>query len=85
MNDERTTNEGRPGQDPGPGPEGLYDVARLAQRLGMARSTLRNARLRKVDWLPAPVGTLNAGPVWSARSLEGIEDRRRGPGRPRTS
>lgn len=72
------------GHDPGPGPQGLYDVARLAQRLGIERTSLRNARLRGVDWLPAPAGTLNGGPVWTANSLEGIEDRRRGPGRPRT-
>ena len=72
------------GHDPGPGPGGLYDVARLAQRLGIERSSIRSARHRGADWMPEPAGTLNGGPVWFARSLEGIEDRRRGPGRPRT-
>ncbi|HLT83489.1 hypothetical protein JN535_19020 [Cellulosimicrobium cellulans] len=68
--------------DPGPGPAGLYDAARLAARLGIATSSLRNSRLRGVPWLPEPVGILNGGPVWRAADLEGIEDRRRPPGRP---
>lgn len=72
-------------RDPGPGPGGLYDVARLAQRLGMAHASLRSARHRGADWLPKAEGQLNGGPVWTAASLEGIEDRRRGPGRPRRS
>ena len=62
---------------------GLYDSARLAQRLGVSPVSLRTARHRGVDWLPAPAGELNGGPVWTAESLEGIEDRRRGAGRPR--
>ncbi|WP_125778269.1 hypothetical protein [Antribacter gilvus] len=68
--------------DPGPGPAGLYDVQRLAARLGCTPGTLRNARLRGADWLPEPIDWLNGGPVWTAASLEGIELRRRGPGRP---
>ena len=72
------------GADPGPGPAGLYDVGRLAQRLGLEPASLRNARLRGVDWLPAPLGELNGGAVWSAADLEGIEERRRPPGRPRS-
>lgn len=70
------------GHDPGPGPGGLYDVARLAQRLGITRGALGNARRRGVPWLPAPVGQINGGPVWAAVDLAGIEDQRRGPGRP---
>jgi hypothetical protein len=69
--------------DPGPGPRGLYDSARLAQRLGISPVSLRTARHRGVDWLPAPAGELNGGPVWTVESLKGIEDRRRGAGRPR--
>ena len=70
-------------QDPGPGPRGLYDSSRLAARLGIKVTSLRNARLRGVDWLPKPVGELNNGPVWSVESLEGIEERARQAGRPR--
>jgi hypothetical protein len=69
--------------DPGPGPGGLYDPARLAARLGIDVASLRNARLREVPWLPPPAGWLNGGPVWKAKDLVGIEEKRRGPGRPR--
>lgn len=68
--------------DPGPGPAGLYDVGRLAARLGITTTTLRSARNRGVPWLPEPIGFVNGGPVWRAADLDGIEERRRPPGRP---
>lgn len=71
--------------DPGPGPADLYDVGRLAARLGITANSLRNAKLRGAEWLPAPVGELNGGAVWAADDLAGIEDRRRPPGRPRSA
>jgi hypothetical protein len=71
--------------DPGPGPSGLYDAARLAQRLGVAVKTLAGFRQRGVAWLPEPVDWLNGAPVWTPESLEGIEDRRPGPGRPKST
>lgn len=64
------------GVDPGPGPGGLYDGRRLAERLGITQTALRNAKLRKVVWLPEPAGILNGSPVWTASSLEGLEERR---------
>lgn len=70
-------------EDPGPGPGGFYDAARLAKRLGITVSALRNARLRGVSWLPAPDGTLNNGPVWHKRRLEDIESKVTPAGRPR--
>jgi hypothetical protein len=84
MSEREQTSAGRPvgPADPGPGPAGLYDVARLAARLGITTTSLRNARLRGVPWLPEPVGLVNGGPVWRATDLEGIEERRRPPGRP---
>ncbi|CAL8969547.1 hypothetical protein CELL_00542 [Cellulomonas sp. T2.31MG-18] len=59
----------------------LYDIARLADRLGVEHATIRVWLSRKVPWLPAPDGRLNGGAVWRATTLEGLEDRRR-PGRP---
>jgi len=84
MSELEESSAGRPvgPADPGPGPAGLYDVARLAARLGITPTSLRNARLRGVPWLPDPLGFVNGGPVWRAADLEGIEERRRPPGRP---
>lgn len=84
MSEREETSAGRPvgAADPGPGPAGLYDVARLAARLGITTTTLRSARNRAVPWLPEPIGFVNGGPVWRATDLEGIEERRRPPGRP---
>ena len=61
----------------------LYDIARLAERLGVEHATIRVWLSRKVPWLPRPDGKLNGGAVWRATTLEGIELRReRGrPGR----
>ena len=61
----------------------LYDIARLADRLGVEHATIRVWLSRKVPWLPQPDGRLNGGAVWRATTLEGIETRReRGrPGR----
>jgi hypothetical protein len=70
------------GVDPGPGPGDLYDARRLAERLGITVTSLRNARLRKTTWLPEPAGILNGAPVWTADSLEGIEGRVKSGGRP---
>ena len=69
-----------------PAPRGLddlYDIARLAERLGVEHATIRVWLSRKVPWLPQPDGRLNGGAVWRATTLEGIEMRReRGrPGR----
>ncbi|QHT57983.1 hypothetical protein GXP71_19120 [Cellulomonas sp. H30R-01] len=67
-----------------PAPRGLddlYDISRLAARLGVEHSTIRVWLSRKVPWLPAPDGRLNGGAVWRATTLEGIEERRT-PGRP---
>ena len=63
------------------GLDDLYDIARLADRLGVEHATIRVWLSRKVPWLPAPDGRLNGGAVWRATTLEGLEDRRR-PGRP---
>lgn len=75
----------QPAHDPGPGPGGFYDVARLAERLGITTTAVRMARNRRVPWLPPEAGWLNGGPVWTAAALDGIEQRRRPPGRPRSS
>lgn len=67
-----------------PAPSGLddlYDVGRLAARLGVGPSTVRAWLSRRVAWLPAPDGRLNGGAVWRASTLEDIEARRT-PGRP---
>ena len=71
--------------DPGPGPAGLYDVGRLAARLGITTASLRNAKLRGAEWLPTPLGELNGGSVWAADDLADIESNRRPPGRPRAA
>jgi hypothetical protein len=65
------------------GLDDLYDIARLAERLGVEHATIRVWLSRKVPWLPPPDGRLNGGAVWRATTLEGIEMRReRGrPGR----
>lgn len=59
----------------------LYDIARLADRLGVEHATVRVWLSRKVPWLPSPDGRLNGGAVWRAETLAGLEERRR-PGRP---
>ena len=64
-----------------PGLDDLYDIARLADRLGVEHATIRVWLSRKVPWLPPPDGRLNGGAVWRAETLAGLEDRRR-PGRP---
>ena len=68
---------------PTQGLDDLYDIARLADRLGVEHATIRVWLSRKVPWLPQPDGRLNGGAVWRATTLEGIEMRReRGrPGR----
>ncbi|WP_019135939.1 hypothetical protein [Cellulomonas massiliensis] len=63
------------------GLDDLYDVGRLAARLGVGPSTVRAWLSRRVAWLPAPDGRLNGGAVWRASTLDGIESRR-APGRP---
>ena len=65
------------------GLDDLFDIARLADRLGVEHATIRVWLSRKVPWLPQPDGRLNGGAVWRATTLEGIETRReRGrPGR----
>ncbi len=70
-----------PDRTPPRGLDDLYDIARLADRLGVEHATIRVWLSRKVPWLPAPDGRLNGGAVWRATTLEGLEDRRR-PGRP---
>jgi hypothetical protein len=63
------------------GLDDLYDIGRLADRLGVEHATVRVWLSRKVPWLPAPDGRLNGGAVWRASTLDGIEARR-APGRP---
>lgn len=63
------------------GLDDLYDIARLADRLGVEHATVRVWLSRRVPWLPPPDGRLNGGAVWRAETLDGLEDRRR-PGRP---
>ena len=72
-----------PALPPVHGLDDLYDIARLADRLGVEHATIRVWLSRKVPWLPQPDGRLNGGAVWRATTLEGIEMRReRGrPGR----
>ncbi len=67
----------------GNGLDDLYDIARLARRLGVEHATIRVWLSRKVPWLPPPDGRLNGGAVWRATTLAGVEERRfRGrPGR----
>lgn len=62
--------------DPGPGPAGLYDARRLAERLGVSTARLRQARAKAEPWLPAPAGELNGGAVWHATDLAQVEQRR---------
>ncbi len=70
-------------QPDGGGLDDLYDIARLARRLGVEHATIRVWLSRKVPWLPPPDGRLNGGAVWRASTLEGVEERRfrRRPGR----
>ena len=72
-----------PSEMPARGLDDLYDIARLADRLGVEHATIRVWLSRKVPWLPQPDGRLNGGAVWRSMTLEGIETRReRGrPGR----
>ena len=56
------------------GLDDLYDIGRLADRLGVEHATIRVWLSRKVPWLPAPDGRLNGGAVWRASTLEGIEE-----------
>lgn len=63
------------------GLDDLYDIARLADRLGVEHATIRVWLSRRVPWLPPPDGRLNGGAVWRAETLAGLEDRRH-PGRP---
>ena len=65
---------------PSHGLDDLYDIGRLADRLGVEHATIRVWLSRKVPWLPPPDGRLNGGAVWRATTLEGIEERR-APGR----
>lgn len=65
---------------PSHGLDDLYDIGRLADRLGVEHATIRVWLSRKVPWLPPPDGRLNGGAVWRATTLEGIEERRT-PGR----
>jgi hypothetical protein len=67
--------------EPQRGLDDLYDIGRLAARLGVEHATIRVWLSRKVPWLPAPDGRLNGGAVWRATTLAGIEERRT-PGRP---
>ena len=66
---------------PAQGLDDLYDIGRLADRLGVEHATIRVWLSRRVPWLPRPDGRLNGGAVWRASTLEGIEERR-APGRP---
>jgi hypothetical protein len=66
---------------PAHGLDDLYDIGRLADRLGVEHATIRVWLSRRVPWLPRPDGRLNGGAVWRASTLEGIEERR-APGRP---
>jgi hypothetical protein len=70
-----------PAAAPSHGLDDLYDIGRLADRLGVEHATIRVWLSRRVPWLPQPDGRLNGGAVWRASTLEGIEQRRR-PGRP---
>ncbi|MGV8977846.1 MAG: hypothetical protein ACOH17_07365 [Cellulomonas sp.] len=85
MDVDRTQPSGAVASPAGPprqnGLDDLYDIGRLADRLGVEHATIRVWLSRKVPWLPAPDGRLNGGAVWRASTLEGIEGRRT-PGRP---
>lgn len=70
-----------PEPPPAQGLDDLYDIGRLADRLGVEHATIRVWLSRRVPWLPRPDGRLNGGAVWRASTLEGIEERR-APGRP---
>jgi len=54
----------------------LYDIARLAKRLGVENATIRVWLSRGVPWLPRPDGRLNGGAVWRAATPDDIENRR---------
>ena len=71
-----------PPPTPARGLDDLYDIARLAERLGVEHATIRVWLSRKVPWLPQPDGRLNGGAVWRATTLDGIEiaSRARPPG-----
>ena len=71
-----------PPSDPGPGAGDLYDVHSLAARLGITVGTMRQHVHAKPSWLPTPQKFGNKL-VWPASVLEGIEERRPLPGRPR--
>jgi hypothetical protein len=73
--------EDPPSPTPEHGLDDLYDIGRLAARLGVEHATIRVWLSRNVPWLPRPDGRLNGGAVWRATTLEGIEDRR-AKGRP---
>ncbi|GIG23028.1 hypothetical protein Cch01nite_37520 [Cellulomonas chitinilytica] len=73
--------EDPPAPTPEHGLDDLYDIGRLATRLGVEHATIRVWLSRNVPWLPRPDGRLNGGAVWRATTLEGIEDRR-AKGRP---
>ena len=62
--------------EPTTGLADLYDISRLADRLGVEHATIRVWLSRRVPWLPPPDGRLNGGGVWRASTLEGIEERR---------
>lgn len=67
--------------DATPHPAAYTDVAGLAARLGVTTATIRQHIAAGVPWLPAP--TKLAGRwVWLTSDLDGIEQRRRGPGNP---
>ncbi len=79
--DHDPASDGLPEASPSQGLDDLYDIGRLADRLGVEHATIRVWLSRKVPWLPRPDGRLNGGAVWRAATLEGIEERRT-PGRP---
>lgn len=80
-----------PQTTPAPCPDPLTQVVTvemLATRLGIKAATIRQhlSAGTAADWLPRPSGRINGGAVWRLSDLEGIEDRRQGPGpRPRRS
>lgn len=72
--------------DPCPDPlTQVVTVEQLADRLGVRPATIRQHMHAGTEWLPAPDGRINGGAVWRLDSLADIEDRRRAPGRPRTT
>ncbi len=60
----------------------IVTLPELATRLGISASTLRGHLHAGTSWVPRPDGRINGGAVWRRASLEGIEARRRAPGRP---